>query len=230
MYFTNTEIQTAKEKLNSGAIKSDLVQKLNDSNSEIQNLKLSTSEIEGIGISNSVRALGSNDILKVDSTLGNKKKILCIGLGSAELYRNWPYKYYIELLELLREDYSLVLLGSKDSNIYPSYTIDFRGIGFRESCAVLKLSDGLLTVDTSFLHASAAFGIPTIALFGPIDYRARCKGYNNVLVVKSDLPCIPCWRNGDIKCKLCNSNEEYSKCMTSIYPKRLSEIIKNKFV
>ena len=57
--------------------------------------------------------------------------------------------------------------------------------------AILSICTGCITVDTAPLHVAASLKIPTIALFGPIDYKARCKGYKNTIILTSDFSCIP---------------------------------------
>ena len=126
---------------------------------------------------------------------------------------------------MLSRKYNLIVNSEED---YEG-TINFGLLSFREVATLIKLSDAVLTVDTGPLHAAVALGIKTIALFGPIDNRARCKGYGNlVTIIKSNLQCIPCWRNGTVKCKHKQTNDEYSKCLEIISPEQVAKIIKEK--
>lgn len=165
----------------------------------------------------------AKDYLK-DKIDPNKKTIYMV-LESAEKYRNWPEENYIKLISLLHEHYNIIISSKKEF----SNTINVKNISFREVAALINESDGVFTVDTGPLHVAVALKKKTLALFGPIDSRARCKGYGNlVTIIKSNLPCIPCWRNGNKKCARKDTNEEYSKCLEIISPKQVYKIIKEK--
>ena len=143
---------------------------------------------------------------------------ICISLQSAEDYRSYPH--FEELLELLKfknMNPIILQLGERIDGYhhFPEKTL-------REAASILYASDGLITVDTGWLHIAAALKKKIVALFGPIDYRARCKRYQNTKVIIADKKkCIPCWRNSIIKCKLSNTLEN-SKCLEEISPKLIA--------
>jgi ADP-heptose:LPS heptosyltransferase/intein/homing endonuclease len=163
----------------------------------------------------------------LSKTSPSKKPKLAIGLRSAEIYRDWPEQYYKRLFALLRSKFDVVLIDHSRQHIYHN-VIDACGFSLRQAAAIMSLCDGLITVDTSLLHFGAALDIPTVALFGPIDGKARCKGYDNVTVAIAGLDCIPCWRNGMMPCKVNNIIKGYSKCMESMSPKAIAQLIKKK--
>ena len=155
------------------------------------------------------------------------KPKLGIALSSEELYRDWPKEYYGVLINLLKDSYNIITIH-KDRNLFFDGIIDACGLPFRKAMSILGECDGLVTIDTGVLHVAAALKIPTIALFGPIDYKARCKGYQNTTVIVSDLDCIPCWRNGNTKCKQTGLVKAHSKCMESISPNNIAKIVRKK--
>jgi ADP-heptose:LPS heptosyltransferase len=156
----------------------------------------------------------------------NKSTIGIVG-DSAELYRDWPKNHYIKLAKQLRQNYNVIILNKVPQETYQGI-INVTGHPFRAAAAALSYCDLLITVDTGFLHIAEALNIKSIALFGPIDYRARCKGYKHTTVMTSNLPCIPCWRNNHIKCKENNAVKCYSRCMETIQPKHVLKVIKSK--
>jgi len=160
--------------------------------------------------------------------LDPNKKTIAIATHSAEIYRNWPQEHYKELIEIIKEKFNIVIIHNEITEFYET-TIDACGLPFRKAAGILAICDGLITVDTGLLHVAAALDIPTIGLFGPIDFKARCKGYKNITVIVSDLDCIPCWRNATIKCSKTNIVKGYSHCMTSIKAKQVAKIVINKF-
>ena len=107
--------------------------------------------------------------------------------------------------------------------------VDACGFPLRKAVAILSQCDGLITVDTSLLHFAAALNVPTIAIFGPIDYKPRCKGYDGVTVIKSEMDCIPCWRNRATPCRQTGHIKGYSKCLSSIPAKEIASLTVNKF-
>jgi heptosyltransferase-2 len=163
-----------------------------------------------------------------DQRADPKKKTIALGTHSAELYRDWPQENYEALIEKIKHKYNLVILHANRTEFYKG-TIDACGLPLRKAAGILAACDGLITVDTGLLHMAAALDIPTIALFGPIDYRARCKGYKNTTVIVSDLECIPCWRNATIKCKQTNLVKSYSQCLKNIRPEKVAKLIGMKF-
>jgi len=159
--------------------------------------------------------------------LDNRPKI-AIALKSAELYRDWPEQNFSQLIEIIKEEYNVIILHHSREYFFEG-VIDTCGLPLRQSAAILEQSDGLITVDSGPLHMAATFNIPTIALFGPIDYRARCKGYPNTTVVASDLDCVPCWRNKHIACKKTGLIKNYSKCLEVISANKVAQIARTKF-
>jgi ADP-heptose:LPS heptosyltransferase len=159
--------------------------------------------------------------------LDKDKITVGISASSAELYRDWPKKNYIQLAKQLAKTHNVIIF---DTTPQPEHVgiINITGHLLRKAVAALSHCDGLVTVDTGFLHIAEALDIETIALFGPIDYRARCKGYQNVTVMTSNLPCVPCWRNGHMKCKENKCVKCYSKCMETIQPKHVLKVVREK--
>ena len=63
--------------------------------------------------------------------------------------------------------------------------------------AELLASGGVVVANDSGLgHIAAALGVPAILLFGPTPHRTLGAFPTNVTVVRSGLPCEPCWFGG----------------------------------
>ena len=111
----------------------------------------------------------------------------------------------------------------------PSNVIDATGFSFRKTIILVSTADCILTPDTSVLHVSAAFAKPCIALFGPIDHKARCKYYKEVTPVTAKLDCLPCWRNNSIPCKHAEKKVgDHSFCMSQITTEMVFKILEEK--
>lgn len=148
----------------------------------------------------------------IKSIKSNKPKI-AIALKSAELYRS--YTHEDELIKLLMFKGFVPIILNRDTSIEDVICCGDNTI--REAAAILNASDGIITVDTGWLHIAAALNKKAIAMFGPIDYRARCKQYPLTRILVPSIKCMPCWRNNNILCKRTKTFDD-SLCMGLIKP------------
>jgi heptosyltransferase-2 len=162
------------------------------------------------------------------ATEGNNKKLIGIAMYAAEEYRDWPKNNFIELIENIKNKCNVVLFHSSRIDALEGI-IDACGFPIDKAIAILSNCDGFISADTGLLHVAGAFNIPSIALFGPIDCNARCKNYDNVTVIRANMPCIPCWRNRTMRCTETGKVRGYSKCMESILPRQVLKIADKKF-
>lgn len=138
-----------------------------------------------------------------------KKPVVALAPFSNEKYRNWDSN---QLTKFLKNNLDTTFVLLHDKKFHFKNIINTDDLTFRQRASVLYAIDVLISIDTVWLHAGAAFNKNIIALFGPIDYRARVRGYDNVKVLVAGQSCSPCWRNGKIKCKLTGSIQ-HSECM-----------------
>lgn len=145
----------------------------------------------------------------------NGETVIGIQLHSDETYRDYPQME--NLVEVLSKKFKVLLFDGyriDGYNFENVFKID--SFGLREAFAIAHKCDGIIAPDSSFVHFAAAYEIPTIALFGPIDGKVRTKSYSNCkfLDAHDQLECLPCWRNENIPCKLTGMRN--SACMESI--------------
>lgn len=166
-----------------------------------------------------------------DKKITNNKPSLFFAPEAAERYRTYPEEYWQPLINKLSPYFNILLALSRKSGSF-SNCIDISYKSFRNKMALLGACDGCITTDSAPLHVAAALNIPIIAIFGPIDAKARCRGYKQTTVIKSDLDCIPCWRNGTMKCKKKpgEPTQTYSKCLEELAPNKVANIVKKKFL
>lgn len=62
----------------------------------------------------------------------------------------------------------------------------------RTLMALLKRCDFLVTNDSGPMHIAAAFGVPTVAIFGPTDHTTTSPFSAKGLVVRQETDCAPC--------------------------------------
>lgn len=137
--------------------------------------------------------------------------------------KQWPLPYYVEVINRL--PYKFLVTGSKaDQSLAQKIEEYSRGKAIsvagkttlRELISVFKGSLFVLTPDTGTMHLAVASEAKVIALFGPTDpNRTGPYGEGNI-VLKSSLPCSPCFR------KTCGDQ----KCMRELTPEQVIEKIK----
>lgn len=137
-----------------------------------------------------------------------KPKVLIHG-SSAHPYKQWPKRYFAELMDSLFENQGaqFVFTGAKiDKPIYEEIldwcvnkrkfkTLDLCGLTtLRECFAIYKGLDLAICVDSGNAHLAAASGIPTYVLFGPTRPERWLPVGKNVFSIRLDqlLPCQPC--------------------------------------
>lgn len=93
------------------------------------------------------------------------------------------------------------------------------GIGrltIRQSLALLKRCDLVISGDTGIMHLAAAVGTKTLSIFGPTSSQRLAPSYNGSVTISPDTPCHPCYRD---KYKNCD-------CIRLITPERVAALAK----
>jgi hypothetical protein len=104
--------------------------------------------------------------------------------------RRPPQSFWTFLVEQLRGSLALVQLAHPEAEIRPGL-IPIAHADFREACGVLAASRGLVTTEGGLVHASAALGVPTVALFGGC-ISVEALGYPEHVNLVDDSPKTPC--------------------------------------
>jgi ADP-heptose:LPS heptosyltransferase len=134
---------------------------------------------------------------------------------SRESYRNYPmiFKAMQDLAGRARIVYfhSTAVPAEEHPNM-----IQVNGRPIAETLAAIAACDYFVSVDSAFLHVAAAFNIPALSIFGPIDGSMRTGHHPRSIVIgaPSGFVCAPCWRNEDTPCYL--SGGQVSVCLSSI--------------
>jgi ADP-heptose:LPS heptosyltransferase len=143
---------------------------------------------------------------------------------AADSYRNWPHM--APLIARLSEHALILVFHHEDPAGFEGSNVVKVVRPLRQSVALLALCERVVVPDSSFLHLSAALGIPAVAIFGAISGRLRTRNYPNVHLLapaKSEFPCYPCWRHEHKPCHLTNGRE--SVCLRSISVEQVIEAV-----
>jgi ADP-heptose:LPS heptosyltransferase len=119
--------------------------------------------------------------------------------------KRWPY--FPELASALPD---VVVVGTPDdltrsdgsSMNFPTHVRLLVGqLSLRETAEVMATAGVVVGNDSGLSHIAAAVGTPTMMLFGPTPSESLGPMPANVKVLRSGLPCEPCWlRNRFQKC------------------------------
>jgi len=156
------------------------------------------------------------DLLKKN---GVKEKDLLVIIHAAPQYytHKWVNKRFAEVADFLVDDYNAKIIFSgeyKDIelnneiiSLMKNGALNFAGkTKLKEFFALIKMSDLVISVDTSAMHIASAFDLPVIALFGagnPIIWRPYCD--NCRVLYKKDSECVSCMKH------ICDKNLECMK-------------------
>ena len=139
----------------------------------------------------------------------------------------WDNDNFARLADMIKNNLKMnvVFTGSEKESIEKittGMTTDGINLGGQTSLLELaclyKKARFVITTDSGPMHLAAAVGTPVIALFGPTD-PARTGPYGEGhTIVRSELPCSPCFLK---KCQTI-------KCMKEILPEQVLAAVENK--
>ncbi len=141
-----------------------------------------------------------NNFARIIEYLANEKNIQVIFIGALQDKKVYDDIKYNETLKI------------QPLNLCGQVTI-------KDSLAVLKMVDFIIGNDSGNLHMASSVGTKVIGLYGPMPFEKwKALGNGNILL-KADLPCMPCSLKGK-----CRNNKA---CMNSILIKDVKQAIDN---
>lgn len=88
-----------------------------------------------------------------------------------------------------------------------------------ELCATIAACSLFITNDSGPMHVAAAYGVPTVAIFGPTRYKETSQWMNKKSkIVRHEMECSPCMKR---ECPL-----KHHECMTTITASEVIEAVK----
>ena len=152
------------------------------------------------------------------------KTLVGVHPGSVWPTKCWPLENYAKLITRMEKELGVtaVLVGGKTdlalseqvSRLCDAHPVNFATkTSLTELMALMKHFKLFVTNDSGPMHIATAFGVPTLAIFGPTTKELGFFPYgegNKVIEVKG-LSCRPCALHGGKKCPL-----GHFKCMKDI--------------
>lgn len=161
------------------------------------------------------------------------KKRIGIQVKASALCRSYPPAMMAKVLDLLvARDCEVFLFGTAGDAQGPDIpgkvlNLTNKGLTFRQSCAVLSQCDGVIAPDSALCHVAGALRIPTVALYGPFDWRERTKYHPSIFSINGHAPCAPCHHHVRIMAGNhwpvdgpCNKTKQ-CEALASIEPRRI---------
>ncbi len=130
-------------------------------------------------------------------------KVMALHPYATHPEKAWPREHWIELASKLSQaGVKWIVIGRGNAPLFPGDQRDFtNSTSLRETCALLRAANVLITNDSGPMHLAAGVGTPVIALFGPT---ARAWGFYpqgaHDLVLEQELDCRPCSLHGKNRC------------------------------
>ena len=172
--------------------------------------------------------LKNEDIAEADRILAQYEsglKKVVVHATSGNRHKQWKKEYFAQVIQKLinEKDVQVYHLGANsDKPIYdeiralidePLKTEPINLCGKLDigvSAAIIGQMDLVFGNDSGTLHLAGALDVPTIVIYGPMDYQKWRVWNTKTKALSSKIPCYPC--NLKIKCK-----NDY-KCLTQITP------------
>lgn len=163
--------------------------------------------------------------LLVQQKYNESRKTIVLAPGSVWATKKWGSGNYSNLANLLKNDYNVVVIGSKQDSIETDMgVINLCGMtSIAQTYQLLSNSDILVTNDSAPTHFASITNTPTITIFGPthpiFGFGPQAEG--SIVVQNDELKCRPCRIHGSDECPIGTH-----VCMTSITPDMIIERIK----
>ena len=185
---------------------------------EIHAVDMYLGVLEQLGIFLSVRTpwvgVDPVDLSRMVEKLGGKKghraPVVGINTGAGNATKRVPVPIAMAVARRLQDaKIGVVLLGGRSdsgfmhqisSGLEFSPVLTTQHCSLKELVAVVSELDVLVSGDSGPIHLASAFGVPTVALFGPTSPKrwGPLSPFNEVIV--SRLECAPCSNYGGMKC------------------------------
>jgi ADP-heptose:LPS heptosyltransferase len=138
--------------------------------------------LRGLGISTGSEPSLLAPAVEVQHLTGGREFVVCHmwSAGTGGWRKEWPEEHWLELIGALNaEGVDVMLTGSAMDGKRSAAFCDVAGsrglraksvagrIDLPQLCALLRLSRGVVSINTGVMHIAAALGVPTLSLEGP---------------------------------------------------------------
>ncbi|MDA8989590.1 glycosyltransferase family 9 protein [Opitutales bacterium] len=140
------------------------------------------------------------------------KPILAICTRSKEPVKNWPQENWLELIQNLKANFSIIQLGDDKEPTFEGVHRYAGKLSMRESAAILSNAGYFMGPDSLLMHIANGLDIPSTIIFGG-SRPVSCFGYSENINLSSAPECSPCWIHEGYE-----SCDHDLRCMKEIKP------------
>lgn len=159
-------------------------------------------------------------ILDYEAALSSEDKFIVVGPGARSHIKRWPADKFAPLCARLIEEFKIkVILAGDESDgetcaavkkRLPQPVVNLCGkTSLKSLAALIERAELVISNDSAIMHLASYLDRPTLAIFGPTDYKKYGPWAGRSEVVHSKLGCSPC---EVAQCKLGDT----SKCLKDI--------------
>lgn len=185
-------------------------------------LKADNMQVKDYYLENWIKDENKNNVLNLLKKYNVKdEKLAVVNITATNEYKMWKKENFVEIIKYLSDEKNVRVLyigAPVDRDIYEKLNfgnelknppVNLCGeVSLKDSLALLSMVDLFIGNDSGNLHMASSAGTKVIGLYGPMPFEKwRALGENNILI-KADLPCIPCSLKGK-----CTHDKE---CMNAI--------------
>jgi heptosyltransferase-2 len=169
---------------------------------------------------------------KINISFAEEKEIVGIGIGANRESRLWKKEYFVEIINYLKKDYNIILLGDKNVKLIAEEIVnEVKGTNIlnyvartsiEELIKIISQCKLVISINSSIAHIAANLQIFLIDLIGPGNFfRDKPNGEDSKIhLLYKDVGCNPCYY---FRCPL---KKDKMKCMYSITPDLVIEKIR----
>lgn len=161
-----------------------------------------------------------SNILEYEAALSVEDKFIVVGPGARSHIKRWPVDKFALLCARLIEEFKIkVVLAGDESDgetcaavqkQMPQPVVNLCGkTSLKSLAALIERAELVISNDSAIMHLASYLDRPTLAIFGPTDYKKYGPWSACREVVHSNLGCSPCEA---AQCKI----EDILKCMRGI--------------
>ena len=144
--------------------------------------------------------------------------------------RDWPSERFARLGSEIVRRYGakIIIMGSREDRKIASEMKSFIGdnaivqageISMHAAAAILERSALLVCNDSSLMHIGATMEVPMVSIWGPTKHVRRGYSGHNQIIIRKELSCSPCQREGKIVMPECDTR----KCLKQIPVEKVFE-------
>ena len=138
------------------------------------------------------------------------KPLLAFCTKSKEPVKNWPEANWLELIQNLKDKFSIIQLGNDSEPRFDNVIRCAGKLSMRESAAILSNANYFIGPDSLLMHIANGLNIQSVIIFGG-SRSVNCFGYSENTNLSNNPECSPCWiHSTDGKCN------ESLKCLHNI--------------